>query len=155
MNPTLRDGSTVYPPVFKKIRHIGDLLEARGYVERGRKANLFVRFYRGVKFYADFDTEVIRPWEDERPLFYWYFDKGTSLDILPRQRMILLEWTRLLHVPKRLSHDLPHGPAETYREAELILAMHREELTRLRLAPPGAAKGRRAPFVLDQIAPEF
>lgn len=68
MKPVAKDGSAIYPQVFAKLEATGRQLEALGYVERGRRPNLFVRDYRAVQFYADFGgTEFVPLWRDPRP----------------------------------------------------------------------------------------
>lgn len=110
MEPVSKDGSPIYPWVFAKLQAIARQLEARGYVERGRRPNLFVRDYRGVKFYADFGgTEEVPIWSNPRPLFYWFFDKQSSFDLETRQAMVLIEWRRLAHIPKRTSWEITLG----------------------------------------------
>lgn len=52
MQPASKDGSPIHPKTFRKLQLIGATFERHGYVERGRRPNLFVRDYGVVKFYA-------------------------------------------------------------------------------------------------------
>ncbi len=132
MEPVTKDGRPIYPKTFAKLQVIGRQLEARGYVERGSRPNLFVRDYRCVQFYADFGgTEEIAPWENVRPLFYWFFRK--QLDLETRQAMVLIEWRRLEGVPKRMSWNVILGRAQGDAEDEAVFINDGERGDALRL----------------------
>ncbi len=120
VQPISKDGSRIHPQTFRRLQLVGATLERHGYVERGRRPNLFVRDYGFVRFYADLGgTDEVPVWRDERALFYWFWNPkpGPALEL--RQRTVLFEWVRLNGVPARLSHALPYDETTTREEALL------------------------------------
>lgn len=152
MKPATKDGRPIHPHVFAQLEAIGRQLEARGYVERGRRPNLFVHDYRSVQFYADFGgTPEVAPWENTAPLFYWFFRK--PLDLETRQAMVLIEWRRLAGVPKRISWNikLGHGEGDAEAEAVFIDDTDRDDVIRLPDRPWTAHRYVLAPESREQL----
>lgn len=148
MEPVTKDGRPIHPRTFAVLQVIGRQLEARGYVERGSRPNLFVRAYPGVKFYADFGgTREVAIWRDRRPLMYWFFQQPSlRLDPETRQAMVLIEWRRLAGIPKRLSWELVFGRGGNAAE-EAALTGEISDIPRMLLpARPWATAGRRIPL---------
>lgn len=155
MEPVSKDGSSIRPEIFRKLQTIGRQLEVHGYVERGRRPNLFVRDYRGVKFYADFGgTDDVPIWRDPRPLFYWFWHPkpGPAPEI--RQRMVLVEWVRLGDVPRRLSYDLMHDQTETRVDAQLVEQFDYEARRALFVGPHATWADERFASELGHAAPD-
>lgn len=120
MQPISKDGTPTYPHIFRKIQAVGAALEQRGYVERGRRPNLFVRDYGAVKFYADLGgTPEVPVWTNQSALFYWFWHPRPGPQPEVRERTVLVEWVRMRGVPLRLSQALAHDEAETRQDARL------------------------------------
>lgn len=149
MRPYDKQGRPLYGETWDRVDHYGTQLEMVGYQEHRAKANLFVRAYQSVHFYADLrGTALIPLWRDSRPLFYWHFRRPT--DDLTARRMIVIEATRLAPIPIRLTLA---PDAESLR----MLEVRDHELfarPRPQRVPPARVPGAPVPMELRDRLPE-
>lgn len=101
------DPAWIRPDIKQRLNVIGKQLVALGYRDTPGKPGLFVRKCPGVTFYADMrGTEVVRIWEDPRPLMY-HFPASAATAAATSSRMLLIEWMRLAGVPRRVAFEAP------------------------------------------------
>lgn len=99
-------GHEIKDYVFRRLLRNGMRLEANGYFESVKKANLFVKKTAEGVYFADMrGTKEVPIWTDTKPLFYWKFEEPVPPWKL--RRIIKEELLRLFDVecPCRLSFE--------------------------------------------------
>lgn len=138
-----RTGRPLFNETWDRIRAYGGQLVDLGY-EEAADANLYVRTYTSITFFADFrGTSWVPIWSDRRALFSWRV-LDPELGLERRWRMVAIEAARISPVPIRVRGL----PAADWVATPLPLAgavlerSEPEEVPALMTAPPIARLAR-------------
>lgn len=114
-------GNEIYPKKFKILQENGNILLVKGYTESFNKPNLFFKQIQEGFFYLDMrGTMEVPIWEDQRPLFYGFFNE--NIPFWKRRRLLKKELIKMHHekIPFRLSFEFGHNDPDFWDTLVII-----------------------------------